>query len=83
MVVRSTVCSYNTDLKGDTMISTAMSQTEVATFVARLQLNGYKVQHFGSDGWACEINGDQCFRATAQGNERFHVRYNERMFPDV
>ena len=65
------------------MIDTAMSNGEVAAFVLRLKAQGFTVQTFGNDGFACEINGDQCFRAIAQGNERFAVRYNERLFPDI
>lgn len=64
------------------MIDTAWSQNEVAAFRAKLQQRGYKVQGFEA-GWACELDGMQVWRATMAGNERFHVRYNERMFPDV
>jgi len=64
------------------MIDTAMSTNEVAAFVVRLKLQGYKVSQFEA-GWACEVDGAQLFRATMMGNERFMVRFNERVFPDV
>lgn len=56
---------------------------EVCAFIARLKLAGYKVMDFGSNGWAVEVDGLQLFRATAMGNERYTVRINERIFPDV
>lgn len=64
------------------LINTAMSQQEVAAFVCRLRLAGYKVWDFES-GHAAEVDGCQVFRATNMGNERFAVRYHERIFPDV
>lgn len=64
------------------LVNTAMSQIEVAAFVARLKLSGYKVYDFEA-GHCVEIDGLQVFRATNLGNERFHVRYHERIFPDV
>lgn len=55
----------------------------VAGLVAKLQLAGYKVQAFGSDGWACEVEGTQIFRASNNGTGRYDVKLNERVFLDV
>jgi len=64
------------------MIDTAMGNGEVAAFVLRLKMQGYKVERFEA-GYSCEVDGTQLFRATMMGNERFMVRYNEKVFPDV
>lgn len=61
----------------------SLSLGETAALVAKLKLAGYKVQAFGRDGWACEVDGLQVFRATALGNERFDVKRDERIFADV
>lgn len=64
-------------------MSATWSLTEVCRFIARLKLAGYKVMDFGREGWACEMDGTQIFRATNTGTERYAVRYNERIFQDV
>lgn len=75
-------CELDRGLIVQPLITTAMSQVEVAAFVCRLRLAGYKVQDFET-GYATEVDGCQIFRATNMGNERFAVRYHERIFLDV
>lgn len=65
-----------------TLTDASMTQSEVAAFVARLRLAGFKVLTLEA-GHCVEVDGRQLFRATAMGNERFAVRYCERTFPDV
>lgn len=65
-----------------TLIHTSLSTQEVAAFVCRLRLQGYKTIQL-QEGWSSEVDGLQVFRATNQGNERYSVRYDERIFPDV
>lgn len=67
----------------DALVNTAMSLNEVSAFVARLKMAGYKVNSFGDTGHCVEVDGLQVFRATAQGNERYAVRFHEGVFPDV
>lgn len=55
---------------------------QVAAFVARLQMAGYKVLQLEA-GWCSEVDGLQVFSAVAIGNERYNVKLNERIFPDV
>lgn len=64
------------------LINDAWSRDAVASFVVRARKQGFKVQEF-VEGWSFEVDGAQVFRATHMGNERYAVRYNERMFPDV
>lgn len=69
--------------KGNAMtINTAMSRNEVAAFVVRLRMQKYKVNEF-QHGYSVEVDGAQLFRACDMGNERYHVRYNVNVFPDV
>lgn len=65
------------------MQNVTWSLREVCNFIARLKLAGYKVMDFGREGWATEVDGMQIFRATNQGNERYQVRYDGRIFADV
>lgn len=60
----------------------SMSRADVAALVCRLRLNGYKVQELQM-GFACEVEGTQLFSACDQGNERYSVKINEGVFPDV
>lgn len=61
----------------------SLSLVDTAALVAKLKLNGYKVKAFGRDGWSCEVDGLQIFRATALGNERYDVRFHEGIMADV
>lgn len=64
------------------MINTSMSPNELYAFIARAKLQGWKVRDFQA-GHSIEVDGLQVFRASAVGNERFHVQFNDRIFPDV
>lgn len=58
------------------------NRNEVAAFVVRARLAGHKVHEF-REGYSIEAMGEQVFRATEQGNERYDVRINHKVFPDV
>lgn len=64
------------------MINTSMDLKAVKAWVARMRARCYKVLELEA-GWAVEIDGVQIFRATLMSPERYHVRYNEQVFPDV
>lgn len=59
------------------------SLAQVCNFIARLKMKGYKVMDFGRDGWACELDGHQLFRATNTGAERYAVKWDGGVFADV
>lgn len=64
-------------------VNTMMDGVAVRAWVARMKLRCYKVLEFGVDGYSVEIDGTQIFRATLSSPERYQVRYNEQVFPDV
>lgn len=64
------------------MVNVSMDAAPVKAWVARMRARCYKVLDLEM-GWAVEIDGTQIFRATLMGQERYHVRYNEQVFPDV
>lgn len=64
------------------MVNVSMDLAAVKAWVARMKLRCYKVLELEM-GWSVEIDGLQIFRATLMSPERYHVRYNEQVFPDV
>jgi hypothetical protein len=61
------------------------SRQEVQLMVQKLKAGYWPVVQFGRVGWDCERDGIQIFRATAMDDhsERFHVKINSTIFPDV
>lgn len=60
-----------------------LSLEATAAMVTKLRLQGLKVRDWGSEGWDCEVDGTQIFRATNTGADRYHVRLANAVFPDV
>lgn len=61
----------------------SLSEVDVNKVVLQLRSQGCKVQEF-KEGFACEVDGTQLFRATKLDTAgRYHVRLNSRAFPDV
>lgn len=69
-------------LVGESWRRLSLSAKETAGVVCKLRMQGVKVQQF-QEGWAAEVDGTQIFCATSMGNERYHVRLNSAVFPDV
>lgn len=69
--------------RGGNMSHVSLNEAQASQFKVRLRLAGYKINDFGHDGFCCEVDGSQVFRATAIGNGRYSVRFDERIFPDV
>lgn len=64
------------------LIDSSWSRNDVAAFVVKARMAGYKVHELEA-GYCTEIDGLQIFRATDMGNERYMVRIDERIWPDV
>lgn len=71
---------------GDAWRRLNLSQDETQHCVRQLRANDLPVQVFGHDGYSCEVDGTQVFRATRLGDTfppRYHVKLNSTLFPDV
>src|SRR5262245_49398790 len=70
-------------LVGDNVRHFNVSVEELNAIVLKLRNQGFHIQAF-QKGFDCEESGVQVFRATElETFNRYHVRLNARMFPDV